>query len=57
MRMREAGMRPIQIWVPDVRTDKFAHSASQEARAINVADAREDIFTWLEESAVSWDEE
>lgn len=55
--MREAGMRPIQIWVPDVRTDKFAHSASQEARAINVADAREDIFTWLEESAVSWDEE
>ena len=33
-RMRERGMRPIQIWVADVRTPEFAAEAHQQSAAV-----------------------
>lgn len=33
-RLREQGLRPIQIWVPDVRSPKFAEQAHQQSLAI-----------------------
>lgn len=33
-RLREQGLRPIQIWVPDVRAPGFAEEAHRQSRAV-----------------------
>ena len=33
-RMRDRGMRPIQIWVADVRTPEFAAEAHRQSAAV-----------------------
>lgn len=33
-RMRAQGLRPIQIWVPDVRSPDFAAEAHRQARLV-----------------------
>jgi hypothetical protein len=33
-RLREQGLRPIQIWVPDVRSPEFAREARRQSRLI-----------------------
>ena len=52
-RLRQQGLRPIQIWVPDVRSPKFAAEARRQSRAAaNSSHAKEDqdfidaISTW-----------
>ena len=42
-RLRSQGLRPIQIWVPDVRAPSFRSEAHRQARAVAAsAHARED---------------
>jgi hypothetical protein len=42
-RLRELGLRPIQIWVPDVRSPAFRSEAHRQSAAIAAsAHARED---------------
>ena len=36
--LRMAGLRPVQIWVPDTRRDGFAELCSQQARRIAASD-------------------
>lgn len=33
-RLRAQGLRPVQIWVPDVRTSAFKDAARQQSRAV-----------------------
>ena len=33
-RLRAQGLRPIQIWVPDVRSPRFAEEAHRQATAV-----------------------
>jgi hypothetical protein len=33
-RLRKEGLRPIQIWVPDVRSPEFAAEARRQSRAV-----------------------
>lgn len=33
-RLRAQGLRPIQIWVPDVRSPQFAQQAHQQSQAV-----------------------
>ncbi|MGH7031369.1 MAG: antitoxin MazE family protein [Stellaceae bacterium] len=33
-RLRRQGLRPIQIWVPDVRSDSFAAEAHRQSIAV-----------------------
>jgi mRNA-degrading endonuclease toxin of MazEF toxin-antitoxin module len=37
-RMRERGYRPIQVWVPDVRSERFSAEARRQSRAVADAD-------------------
>lgn len=37
-RMRERGYRPLQIWVPDVRSDAFADEARRQSARLAAAD-------------------
>jgi len=42
--LRAAGLRPIQIWVPDVRSKSFATQARKQSRAIaKSAQEQEDL--------------
>jgi hypothetical protein len=42
-RLREQGLRPIQIWVPDVRSPAFRLEAYRQSRAVALsAGAQED---------------
>jgi Protein of unknown function (DUF3018) len=42
-RLREQGLRPIQIWVPDVRSPAFRSEAHRQSAAVAAsARARED---------------
>jgi len=33
-RLRKQGLRPVQIWVPDVRSKAFAHAAHRQSLAV-----------------------
>ena len=37
--LRAAGLRPVQIWVPDTRSLTFIEACRQQARAVAAADA------------------
>jgi hypothetical protein len=55
-RMREQGYRPIQVWVPDVRSEQFSAEARRQSRAVADADRRSDDQAFTEAVAVPWDE-
>jgi hypothetical protein len=55
-RLRAMGLRPIQIWVPDVRSPDFTAEAHRQARLVAGSDAAEDDQTFVD--AISeWPEE
>ncbi|WP_333824191.1 antitoxin MazE family protein [Pinisolibacter sp.] len=37
--LRAAGLRPVQIWVPDTRRPGFAEECRRQARVVAAADA------------------
>jgi len=41
-RLREQGLRPVQIWVPDVRTQQFKDEARQQSLAANASTEADD---------------
>ena len=49
--LREAGLRPVQIWVPDTRRAGFAEECRRQSRLLQ-GDAHERETTeWLESAA------
>ncbi len=56
-RMRERGLRPVQVWVPDVRTEAFAAEARRQASLIARADESGDDHDFIEAISSPWDEE
>lgn len=53
-RMRAQGLRPIQIWVPDVRSPEFAAEAHRQSAL--VASAASDDMEFVESISSDWDE-
>ena len=47
-RMRLRGYRPVQVWVPDVRSAAFAAEARHEALALAEADRHSDDMEFVE---------
>lgn len=48
-RLRAAGLRPVQIWVPDTTDPDFAEKVRAQARALAKSDpAGEEIMDWIE---------
>ncbi len=55
-RMRAAGLRPVQIWVPDTRSPDFVANCTRQARAVAAHDpAGDEIMRFIEEVA-DWPE-
>ena len=51
--MRAAGMRPVQIWVPDTRSSDFAAEARRQSLSAAAADRLGDEQNWVD-SASAW---
>lgn len=56
-RMRERGYRPVQVWVPDVRSARFAAAAHREALALAAADRHGDDMDFVEAISADLDDE
>ncbi len=56
-RRRERGLWPVQIWVPDVRSDAFAGEAHRQAALAAQVDQRTDDQEFIEAVSTPWDEE
>ena len=52
--LRAAGLRPIQIWVPDVRSKRFAIQARRQSLAIAKSAEEKDDLAFIE-SVADWD--
>ena len=55
--MRAGGYRPVQVWVPDVRSVEFAREASRQATLVAQMDRQGDDQSFIEAVSVAWDEE
>ena len=49
--LRAAGLRPVQIWVPDTRSSGFADECRRQSLALQGDQQETDIANWLEVAA------
>ena len=54
-RLRAQGLRPIQIWVPDVRSPAFKAEARRQSRLVAALPGEEDTMDFIE-SIADWSE-
>jgi hypothetical protein len=52
-RLRAQGLRPVQIWVPDVNAEGFAAEAHRQSRAVATSDAADDDQAFVD-SVSEW---
>ena len=52
-RLRAQGLRPVQIWVPDVNAEGFAAEAHRQSRAVAASAAAEDDQAFVD-SVSDW---
>ena len=57
--LRAAGLRPIQIWVPDTRRPGFAEECRRQARIVAAADAADRALNTFMDAAFldTWTDE
>ena len=55
-RMRAAGLRPVQIWVPDSRAPEFVAICQRQARAVAASDPAGDEIMRFVASVYEWPE-
>lgn len=47
-RLRQQGLRPVQLWLPDTRSADFANAAKRQSLLANAADPQGGIMDWVE---------
>jgi hypothetical protein len=55
-RLREQGLRPVQIWVPDVRAPGFTEEAHRQSRAVAASDQATDDQAFVDSVSI-WPED
>lgn len=55
-RLREQGLRPIQIWVPDVRAPEFVAEAHRQSAAIASSEQEVDDQEFVDAISSAWDD-
>lgn len=56
-RLRAQGLRPIQIWVPDVRAPEFAAEAHRQSAAIAASEQDADDQAFVDAISVDWSDD
>lgn len=49
--LREAGLRPVQIWVPDTRKPGFAEECRRQSSLLKEDPLEQDVLDWIEQAA------
>ena len=49
--LRAAGLRPVQIWVPDTRRPGFAEECRRQSRLLRDDPHEREILDWIEAAA------
>jgi len=49
--LRESGLRPVQIWVPDTRRPGFAEECSRQSQLLQDDAHEQETTDWLEAAA------
>ena len=55
-RLRKLGLRPVQIWVPDVRAPEFAAQAHRQSVAIAASEMEADDQAFVDAISWEWDD-
>ncbi|MBR21263.1 MAG: antitoxin MazE family protein [Microcella pacifica] len=55
-RLRSEGLRPVQVWVPDVRSATFATEARRQSALVASAASHSDDMQFVEAISTTWDE-
>lgn len=50
-RMRAAGLRPVQFWVPDTRSPEFATQVREQCRSLKGDLAEAEVLRFTEDAA------
>ena len=50
-RLRKAGLRPLQIWVPDSRRPGFAEECRRQSRSLRGDSQETEVVQWLDQVA------
>lgn len=56
-RLRALGLRPIQIWVPDIRAPGFAEEARRQSLLIAKSAGEAEDQAFIDAISLAWDEE
>lgn len=56
-RLREQGLRPVQIWVPDVRAPEFVEQAHLQSVAIAASEHDVDDQAFVDAISADWDDD
>lgn len=54
-RLRRQGLRPLQIWVPDVRAPEFVAEAHRQSVAIATSEHAADDQAFVDAISSTWD--
>ena len=54
-RLRARGLRPVQIWVPDVRAPEFAAEAHRQSALIAESEREAEDQAFVEAISTDWD--
>lgn len=46
--MRMAGLRPVQLWVPDTRRPSFAEECHRQSALVRNDPQESEVLTWIE---------
>lgn len=52
-RLKQAGLRPVQIWVPDSRRSGFAEECRRQSALLREDPQERELFAWMEAAADS----
>lgn len=53
--LKRAGLRPIQLWVPDTRNPEFAEECRRQSLLIAKDPQEKEILDWIEKAAEGTD--
>jgi hypothetical protein len=53
-KMKQSGLRPVQIWVPDTRSPAIANELRRQSLLASQGPDEQDVLTFLEDTS-AWD--
>ena len=56
-RLRQQGLRPIQIWVPDVNAPEFVREAHRQSTLVAASDQDRDDQAFIDAVSSDWDDD